>query len=117
MTKILVDESVEQPIIEFLQGIEVDVLAVSESFPSSSDDVVLQRAVDENRILLTNDKDFGYMIYRQKKKHKGVVLLRFLTQKTTEKVALLKKTLSEFPLELFRNKFGVISEKAVRIRP
>lgn len=117
MIRVLVDESVEQSIIELLRSIGIDVLAASEWFPSVTDDVVLARAVIENRIILTNDKDFGYMIYRQKRKHKGVILLRFITQKTVEKVTYLKTVLSEFPLQMFRNKFGVISEKGVRIRP
>jgi len=37
---------------------------------------VLRTAFAENRILITNDKDFGEKAYRERLPHKGVILLR-----------------------------------------
>ena len=36
-----------------------DVVSVYEQARASTDDVVIQMANDEGRILITNDKDFG----------------------------------------------------------
>ena len=39
---------------------------------------MLKFALDEKRILNTEDKDFGELVYAQGQKNNGVILLRFL---------------------------------------
>lgn len=114
--KILADESVEYRIVKYLRSLNYDVNYISETTPSSEEDKILALASRESYILITNDKDFGYLIYVQKKKHKGVILLRFLNQETNFKIKFLKDPLRTFKLEEFKNKFAVISERGVRIR-
>jgi len=43
---------------------------------SIEDHEVLEIARAEDRILITNDKDFGELIYRQQLEHTGVILFR-----------------------------------------
>jgi predicted nuclease of predicted toxin-antitoxin system len=54
-----------------------DVLTVSESIPGAEDTVVIQLALDEDRILLTEDKDFGQLTYAHSPKTLGVILIRY----------------------------------------
>ena len=54
-----------------------DVLEVREARPGAGDDWVVGLAVSENRILLTEDKDFGRLIYAHGIKPSGVVFLRY----------------------------------------
>ena|SRR5216683_5067308 len=42
-----------------------DVFAIAESMPASKDEKVLSLAVQEGRILLTFDRDYGKLIYRR----------------------------------------------------
>ena len=72
----MVDENVHLRIVAFLRVEGHDVLSVSESFSNSSDDVVLKRACDEQRILITHDTDFGEMIFHRGLGHHGVILIR-----------------------------------------
>jgi len=51
------------------------------------DNVIVQKAFEENWILVTNDKDFGDQIYREHKSHHGVVLLRLDNERAKTKLA------------------------------
>jgi predicted nuclease of predicted toxin-antitoxin system len=63
--------------VRTLRGENYDVLSIAEQFPSFSDNEVLQLAIKENRILITEDKDFGEWIFAHGKKVGGVILIRF----------------------------------------
>lgn len=65
MTEItfLADESCDFLIVRKLRSADYDVLSVAESFPSVTDKQILQHAVKEKRILLTEDKDFGEWVF------------------------------------------------------
>jgi hypothetical protein len=45
--------------------------------PGSEDDVVIEMAVREQRVLITEDRDFGQLVYATAKPTSGVILLRF----------------------------------------
>ena len=70
------DESVDQPIVDRLRQDGHTVLAVVELEPSIPDDVVLARANEAEAILLTADRDFGELVFRQCRVTTGVVLIR-----------------------------------------
>lgn len=55
------------------------MLAVSEVTPRAEDFEVIRLAVREKRILLTEDKDFGRLVYSHGQKTLGVIFLRFPT--------------------------------------
>jgi predicted nuclease of predicted toxin-antitoxin system len=74
--KFAADEGVDQQIVDALRKAGHDVLYAAESEPSGPDDALLKRAAAEARILITPDKDFGELVYRQKKATHGVLLLR-----------------------------------------
>jgi predicted nuclease of predicted toxin-antitoxin system len=70
------DESVERPVVDRLRQDNHDVVFVAELAPSITDDDVLRDANDRNAVLVTADKDFGELVFRQGAVHAGVVLLR-----------------------------------------
>ena len=54
-----------------------DVLWIREAAPGNSDPDVLARALAENRLLITFDKDFGELVFRSgAKASHGIVLFR-----------------------------------------
>ena len=55
----LADESCDFPVIRALRQIGYSVKAIAEISPSLPDENVLELAVAENRLLITEDKDFG----------------------------------------------------------
>ena len=63
----LADESVDRPIVDSLRQRGHDVLYVAEMEPGISDDAVLDLANQEGALLLTADKDFGELVFRQRR--------------------------------------------------
>ena len=79
---LLADESVDYRIITFLREQTFTVIAIIANDASISDLAVLQRANDEKVLLITEDKDFGELVFRLKLKHPGILLLRFFNLET-----------------------------------
>jgi hypothetical protein len=75
--RFLADESCDFAAVRALRTAGHDVGAVSESTSRSEDLVVLARARDEHRILLTEGKDFGQLVYAAAHESIGVILIRF----------------------------------------
>jgi predicted nuclease of predicted toxin-antitoxin system len=86
--KFLVDECTGTSVVACLRDEGHDVAAVAEVMPQADDDEILDHAVSDARILVTNDKDFGEMIYRSGQAHRGVVLLRLRDERAENKVTL-----------------------------
>lgn len=113
--KFLVDESVEYPVVTFLRSMGHDVTSVAEDFPSIRDTDVLAAARRANRILLTNDKDFGELIFLHGIAHRGVILLRLFSEDAQSKIDSIKTLVEKHGDDLSEN-FTVVSSDTVRIR-
>jgi predicted nuclease of predicted toxin-antitoxin system len=74
--RFLVDECTGPVLARWLRSEGHDVFSVFEQARGISDVAVIRTASDENRIIITNDKDFGEMAYRNKTLHCGIILLR-----------------------------------------
>jgi predicted nuclease of predicted toxin-antitoxin system len=60
----LADECCDAFLVTGLRSDGHDVLYIKEIAPGSDDNVVLQMAAKQQRILLTEDKDFGELVVR-----------------------------------------------------
>jgi predicted nuclease of predicted toxin-antitoxin system len=74
--RIFADESVEGEVVARLRIEGHDVAYVPETSAGIRDDEVLARANAENRVLLTEDKDFGDLAFFYGSRSSGIVLLR-----------------------------------------
>src|SRR5687767_11049488 len=61
--RFLADESCDFAIVRALRAAGHDVLAVVDVSPRAADPNVIDLAVRDNRILLTEDKNFGQLVY------------------------------------------------------
>ena len=113
--KILADESADGDIVLRLRRDGHDVGYVAEMSPGIMDEEVLVLASDENTLLLTADKDFGELIFRQGYVKRGIVLYRLAGLSSQEKAEIVASAIAEHENELLES-FSVITEKAVRIR-
>ena len=113
--KFLADENVDKPIVERLRKDGHVVLYVIEMEPSISDDKVIRQANQESALLLTADKDFGELVFRQGRIIYGVVLIRLAGLSPQRKAEVVAVAIQEHADELAQN-FAVITPGAVRIR-
>ena len=74
--RFLVDECTGPAVAKWLRQQGYEVFSVYEQARGIDDDDLVEKANAENRILISNDKDFGEKIYRDNKPYKGVILLR-----------------------------------------
>src|SRR3989304_3137169 len=112
--KFLVDECVGPTVAKWLMQINYDAISIYDDLSGISDDSVLKKAFLESRILVTCDKDFGEMIFKNKMQHCGIVLLRLIEEKPSNKIKVLESVLKNYAQELFGN-YVVVTEKTVRI--
>jgi len=75
--RFLADESCDFAIVRALRAAGHDVVAVTERLPGAEDQAVIDLAVREERILLTEDKDFGQLVHASRGGGRGVILLRY----------------------------------------
>jgi predicted nuclease of predicted toxin-antitoxin system len=113
---IVADESVAGAILERLRQDGLVVQAIREFAPGSSDEVVLDTAEKAKVILLTEDKDFGELVHRQRALHQGVVLLRLAGLSRALRAALVSDAFKLHAAE-FLGAFTVITHSGIRIRP
>lgn len=112
--KFLVDECCSSDLVLKLRNGGHDVIYVMEFKPSSSDKEVLDKAYSEKRILITEDKDFGELVFRLKKPACGIILLRFGISDRNLKWPRIKK-LIEIKSENLKDKFVVVDKDKIRL--
>jgi predicted nuclease of predicted toxin-antitoxin system len=71
--RFLVDECTGPQVAAWLRGEGHDVFSVFDEARGIEDDTVIQKAYDQNWILITNDKDFGEKVYRGLQPHRGII--------------------------------------------
>ena len=113
--KLLCDEGVERQVVERLREGGHDVSYMAEDEPSAGDDYVLERAAAESAVLVTTDKDFGELVFRQKRASSGVLLLRLAGLANQKKAAIVAGVLRDHGQEL-QGAFSVVTPNRVRIR-
>lgn len=73
--RFLADENVSREVTTRLRHAGIDVLEISNDRRGSIDQLVLEIATSDKRILITEDRDFGELVIRQRLPVEGVLLL------------------------------------------
>ena len=69
------DESCDFSVVRALRAAGHDVAAATESARGAADSVIIDRARDEARLLLTEDRDFGQLVFAAAKDTAGVIYI------------------------------------------
>ncbi len=105
------------PIIDRLRSDGHSVFTIQDNFPGVDDDTVLAISFQRNAILVTEDMDFGRLIFHQGQAARGVLLVRMVdvtSGMTTEQIALLIIDV-QYGNNLF-GQFTVLNDRGVRQR-
>jgi predicted nuclease of predicted toxin-antitoxin system len=89
------------------------VYSVFDQARGMNDTDAIAKCLAENWFLVTNDKDFGEKVFRDRRFHRGVILLRLEDERTANKVAVLRRLLVGHGDRL-TNSFVVVGETTVR---
>jgi predicted nuclease of predicted toxin-antitoxin system len=113
--KFLADECCDSALVDALREDGHDVVYATESLRGVADEVLLARAFSDGRVLLTEDKDFGELVYRLRRPTRGIVLLRFDVADRALKIPRLRHLLQQQG-ERLPGAFAVLEADKVRIR-
>ena len=112
---LVANEGVDRPVVERLRQDDHHVVYVAELSPSITDEEILELANARSAVLLTADKDFGELVFRQGLVHSGVLLLRLAGLANATKAQIVAEVCRDRAAELI-GAFSVISPGQVRIR-
>lgn len=90
------------------------MLAVVELASGSDDSLVMDLAFREHRVLLTEDKDFGQLVYAHSQPSSGVIFLRYPASARKALPKAVVTLVSEAEIDLV-SRFVVMSPGRVRI--
>jgi len=111
--RFLVDECTGPAVARWLKRQGFEVFSVYDEARGIDDEEVLQKAFAGNWILVTNDKDFGNKVFRERRPHRGVVFLRLDDERSSSKIETLRRLLEEYSDRL-ADRFVVVTEEQVR---
>ena len=111
--RFLVDECTGPNAAAWLRDQGYEVFSAYEQSREADDDVLIEKAFTENWILITNDKDFGEMVYRERRPHRGVIFLRLNDERAANKVLVLERLLAQYAEQL-ADRFVVVTDERVR---
>ena len=115
MLRFLIDESTGRSVAEELRRLGADVIFVPDVIPQAADATILKLAARERRIVVTNDKDFGELVFRSGRDHAGVLLLRLDDESAGNRVRMIAEIFTRHQHQL-AGAFTVATEQTIRIR-
>ena len=108
------DESCAGPVIRALREAGHDVIAMAEVATGATDQQVLERAVNEKRVVITEDRDFGELVYARGRSSAGVILVRFHSRARRAKPGTVVEAVTTLGPRL-HGAFTVIEAGRIRI--
>ena len=113
--KIYLDQMLQLDVAQVLHGEGHDVIRASEVGQARADDYeILQKAITENRILVTLDEHFGDWVILPLSKHPGVIRLKVHLTTSENAIKLLLPFLRLHSSEQFKNYLVILSPKRAK---
>jgi len=111
--RFLVDECAGPKVAQWLRAQGHEIFSVYDEARGMEDDDVIQKVRAENWILITNDKDFGEKVYRERRPHRGVIFMRLENERASNKIEVLRRLLEGYADRL-ADQFVVVTDTRVR---
>ena len=91
-----------------------DVLSAVDIDPFAADEALLSLAHEEQRVLITEDKDFGELVFVRRMPHPCIV--RFVDMQVSEKVSTMLELIQHNADAMREGALIVVTQRRVRIR-
>lgn len=112
--KFVVDENLGSSISKWLRQQGHDVKCIGADYPGMNDRIVLKKAYEESRILITNDKDFGELVFKYQQPHCGIIFLR-INYIDFDKILHFLTNILKHHQDDLQDNFVVASDNSIRI--
>ena len=115
--RFLVDQAVSWRVARDLAAEGHDAVHVRDLGLAAADDAtILRRAADEERVIITQDTDFGTLLAGSFDAQPSVIILRMHNGRPEEHTSALLANLDELDDDLVRGAIVVIGDTAIRVR-
>jgi predicted nuclease of predicted toxin-antitoxin system len=112
----LADENIPLLIVKWLRSSGHNVASAAEISAGAADVEWLARAESEGRLILTSDKDFGELVFRDRCNSHGVILLRLESLPIDLRLNRLKEAWGVIEANP-SGRFIVVTPRRVRVKP
>lgn len=112
--RFLADECCDFAVVRALREAGYDVKTVKDALPGASDEAVIDLADQEARVLLTEDKDFGQLVFSSAVSSPGVVFIRFPGSARQAMASTVVEFVNRNP-EKIKGRFVVVQPGRIRI--
>ncbi len=99
---------------EALLNLGHDVLSAREHCPHASDEALLTLALEEKRVLITEDKDFGELVFLRGLPHPGIARLGGMTP--TERADAIRTVIERYGAAMLHGAIMVVTGNRIQIR-
>ena len=100
---------------ETLVDLGHDVRSAQDEYAHASDETLLALAYEEHRVLITEDKDFGELVFLRRRRHPCII--RLVELRVAEKVRAIRELIEQQGEALRADAIIVVTRSRVRIRP
>ena len=111
--RLVADENCDFSIVLELRAAGYDVVSITERMPGADDQTVIDFARSE-RLLITEDKDFGQLVFAAAKENSGVILIRYPASARSALTPAILKFLSDNAESLY-SRFAVLEPGRARV--
>lgn len=114
--RLLVDQNVPRAVVKRLREDDHNVTWAQTAHPGADDEVLLKRAQEENRVVLTFDTDFGTLAFhRDLPASAGIILFRLTLVSPLAVAEAVRETIEA--REDWEGHFAVVDDTQIRMRP
>lgn len=114
--KFLTDENIATSVVRKLRRENFDVKDVKEEkLYGLSDRKIIEMAIEEDRIIITHDRNFGNVTNNRNTEHKGIILIRCKNQSPENVSKILITLLKSEVKSKIENSLTTISEEEIHI--
>ncbi len=116
--KFLIDNNLSPLLADALKAAGHDAVHVRDlGMQAAPDEAVLERAREEERVLISADTDFGGLLARSGAVNPSVILIRRLVgRRATEQAAIILANLDQVEQDLTAGAVVVLHEELLRVR-
>lgn len=113
--KLLIDENIHRKIIVALKDENFSLVSIQESFSGMNDADILNLSLNPNQIVITQDSDFGELIYKNNFRAFSVIYLRFIPIEISTIIPILIDFLKQNTEKKLKGKFVVLTTRKKRV--
>jgi len=115
--RFLVDQPISWQVAEHLTATGHDALHVRDLGLDAAEDLsILERAAQEDRIIITQDTDFGTLLMTAGRSRPSVILFRMRDGRPKSQIAILDQHLPQLDANLTSGAIVVIGDSSIRVR-